>query len=291
MSSYGFIYSGSKSTFIESLAVNFPKAEHFYDLFGGGGSAVHYLSIKSKKFKHIHYNEIDPIVFDLFKKAINSDFNYSKFKPEWISREDFFNKKETDGYVKYIWSFSCNGQTYYCRSNIETYKKSMHLAIVFNEFDSLSTEVLGFNNWPSNIDTIYKKRIYLRQKIEHYRVTKIPKILHQFLNEKQLERLQQLERLTITANDYRDVGILYNAVVYCDIPYKNTEDYNKKLFDHDQFFEWAISRPFPVYISEYQISDNRFKLVYDIEKRSLLSGDKSQCKNKTEKLYWNGISL
>ena len=62
MSSYGIPYSGSKSRFIASLAMNFPKAENFYDLFGGGASVAHYMALKSKKYKYIHYNEHNKLV-------------------------------------------------------------------------------------------------------------------------------------------------------------------------------------------------------------------------------------
>ena len=90
--------------------------------------------------------------------------------------------------------------------------------------------------------------------------------------------------------DYRDVVIEKDSIVYCDIPYKDTILY---LIDfcHDDFFDWAASRNFPVYISEYDIKDNRFKLVYEIEKRSLFV-KKSRLKGNEamEKLYWNGVS-
>jgi len=107
-----------------------------------------------------------------------------------------------------------------------------------------------------------------------------------------LERLQQLERLerlTMTSKDYRDVEILPKSIVYCDIPYAGTVDYGNE-FSHKDFFDWAASREFPVYISEYDIPDKRFKKVYDIEKRSMMSADKQNCKTMTEKLYWNGVS-
>lgn len=109
------------------------------------------------------------------------------------------------------------------------------------------------------------------------------------------EQLQQLERLqpklTITAVDYRDVKIEPNAVVYCDIPYKNTVGYLKE-FKHDDFYQWAATRSFPVFISEYQIDDKRFKCVYEIDKRSNLSPKKElNAPDKVEKLYWNQVKL
>lgn len=86
---------------------------------------------------------------------------------------------------------------------------------------------------------------------------------------------------------YEQVEIAPNSVVYCDIPYQGTADYGE--FSHKDFFEWAATREFPVYISEYNITDKRFKLVYEIDKRSMLSPKKDN-KIMSEKLYWNGVS-
>jgi site-specific DNA-adenine methylase len=104
-----------------------------------------------------------------------------------------------------------------------------------------------------------------------------------------LQQLQQLERLELTSLDYRDVSIKKNSVVYCDIPYQGTADYGE--FNHKEFFDWAATRDFPVYVSEYNIDDKRFELVYTIDKMSLLSANKDKCKNKEEKLYWNRVKL
>ena len=68
------------------------------------------------------------------------------------------------------------------------------MAVVFDEFDDLVKETLGFESWPKGIDTIYKKRIYLRQKIEFYRVkNKLPKILYQFLSDEQFKKIDQID--------------------------------------------------------------------------------------------------
>jgi hypothetical protein len=303
MSDYGIPYMGSKAKIAASIAMNFPKATNFYDLFGGGFSISHYmLEHKRNRFSRFHYNEIKSDIVDLVKSAINGDFNYNKFKPLWVSRDDFAKQRDNSAYVRCLWSFGNNQKGYLFSQEIEQYKKSMHMAVVFDEFDSLSKEVLGFDKWPSIATTIKQKRFYLIQKIEHYRVTKIPNVLHQFLNEKQLQRLQQLQqlqqlqrlerlqqlqqlqRLSFSSKDYREVEILPDSVVYCDIPYQGTSDYG--VFNHKEFFDWAATRDFPVYISEYHIADKRFKLIYDIDKIPLLNTNKI-VKVKSEKLYWN----
>ena len=303
---------GSKQGIVASIAMNFPKAEHFYDLFGGGGSVTHYMMTqRANRYKVFHYNELNPLVADLLKRAISGEFSYDRFKPEWISRERFFADKDKDGYVRCIWSFGNNQVTYIFSEEIEPYKKSMHMAVVFDVFDSLAIEVLGFNKWPAIANTITKKRVYLRQKLSWYNENKrIPKCLYRFLSEKQikemgkkdntkqleqlerlerLEQLQQLQRLHITSLDYRQVLIEKNSVVYCDIPYENTlcKQMYTGGFDRKAFLDWAAGADFPVFISEYNVSDSRFQLVYEIDKRSMLSGESTNL-IKQEKLYWNG---
>ena len=323
MSNYGIPYMGSKSGIVASIALNFPKADHFYDLFGGGFSVSHYmLQNKSKNYKTFHYNEIKPHIADTVKKAIGGDFSYERFKPPWISIKDFHEKKNIDGYVSSCWSFGNNGDNYLFSKEIEEYKRAMHMAVVFNEFDELAYEVFGFREWPAIAKTIKQKRFYLGQLIEHYRTTKIPNGLIKFINSKQLQQLEQLERLqqlrqleqleqlqrlqrlqqlerlqqlrqleqlVITSKDYRDVFIEKNSVVYCDIPYQGTGDYGNS-FDHKSFFDWAAKKDCPVFVSEYEIKDPRFKLVYEVDKRIMLTQSGDSNKVGRERLYWNGVS-
>lgn len=283
---FGIPYMGNKSDIVASLALNFPAAENFYDLFGGGFSVTHYmLTNKAHKYKNFHYNEIVPSTVELVKKAINGDFNYDKFKPEWISREDFF-KRIDDPYVRICWSFGNNQKAYLFGTDIEAYKKSMHMAVVFEQFDETAKKVLGLSAWPKQVDTIKARRMYLAQKIR-FDLKKDCKQLEQLERLERLQQLEQLQRLELTALDYRDVVIKPNSVVYCDIPYKGTAEYLKE-FSHKEFFDWAATREFPVYISEYNISDTRFKLVYSVKKSVKLSQtNQHKMKDDNEKLYWN----
>ena len=305
---FGIPYMGNKSEIVKSLALNFPKAENFYDLFGGGFSVTHYMiTNKSNSYEYFHYNELIPSTVELVKRAINGEFNYTKFKPEWISREDFF-KRIDDPYVRIIWSFGNNQKDYLFGKDIESYKKSMHMAVVFDQFDETAKKVLGFNVWPKDVSTIRARRAYLAQKIKFdlkknckqlqqlqqlERLQQLEQLerLQQLERPQQLERLQQLQRLTLTSLDYREVEIKPNSVVYCDIPYKGTAEYIKE-FDHKALFDWASPRPFPVYISEYHISDPRFKLVYSVKKSVKLSQtNQHKTSDDKEKLYWNGVIL
>lgn len=294
-SEYGIPYMGSKSGICNELIKVFPRAENFYDLFGGGSSVTHAMLLnRNRDYKRFHFNEIRPGICDLIKKAIAGDFSYSRFLPPFVSKGEFFSKKENDPYIKMIWSFGNNGG-YLFSKTIEPYKRSMHNAVVFNEFDSLAMKVLGMDRFKDGF-SVNDRRLFLRNRIEFFRKTGIPDFLHGFLNEKQLEqlqqlqqleRLEQLQRLEFYTTTYKDVPIKSDSVIYCDPPYKETGGYGIS-FNTDQFLDWAHALDHPVYISEYNITDPRFKLVFKIRKRSLLGGGKDSMQ---ERVYANKAGL
>jgi site-specific DNA-adenine methylase len=289
---YGIPYMGSKSKICENVCGLFPKAENLYDLFGGGFSITHFmLKHRSKDFKHFHFNEIRPGVCDLIKDAINGNYNYNIFLPKWVSREDFLARKESEPYIKIIWSFGNDGETYLFGKDIEESKKSMHLAIVFNEFDSFAKEILGMEKFRDGFG-IKERRLFLRSRIKSLGKDRLDlqrlDQLQQLLRLDQLQQLQQLlqlERLSFHAGSYAEIEIKENSIIYCDIPYKWTADYGE--FSHDAFFEWAHRQAQPVFISEYNISDSRFKCIANYKKISMKSANKDNTLIKTEKVYVN----
>lgn len=304
-SNYGIPYMGSKSDIVASIAINLPSADNFYDLFGGGFCVTHYMIEKrDHKYKNFHFNEINKNVVDLIKKAINGDFNYDKFKPPWISREDFFKYKDNDAYISLVWSFGNSQTSYIFGKDIEKQKRSLHQAIIFNEFDEFAEKLLGFKTWPSAFKDKKKRRLYVRQKVVFESKGKSPGDLQQLQQLQQLERLQQLQQLQrlqqleqlqrlqqlhFYSSDYREVPILPNSIVYCDIPYKDTKGYGVN-FSHKEFYDWAATRDFPVYISEYACDDSRFELAYSVGKSVKMSSQGQTKEDATidrEKLFWN----
>lgn len=87
-----------------------------------------------------------------------------------------------------------------------------------------------------------------------------------------LQSLQSLESLEVFRGDYRNVKIKSDSLIYCDIPYKGTEEYSDGGFDHEAFYDWAEMQSEPVIISEYSMPEDRFERIDFIEKRILLQG-------------------
>ena len=82
---------------------------------------------------------------------------------------------------------------------------------------------------------------------------------------------EQVDSITFFNKDYRDVPIPNNAIIYCDIPYKNTGTYNKETFDYESFYSWCEEKAqqgYKVYISEYTMPEDRFECVKEINSTS-----------------------
>ena len=300
MKKYGLPYKGSKSGIAEFILDNLPMKENFYDLFAGGCSITH-AALLSKKWKHVYFNDINGGITQLFLDAISGKY---KDETRWISREDFFALKDTDPYVCYCWSFGNNGRSYLYSKEIEPYKKACHFAIVFDEWKlleelcpevvdaakkalegmgdrklrrlrfgpSIVKELKRLGDW----DLVQNNPLY---KSCHWRGGKLDGKQNDLQSLQSLERLQSLQSLNMS---YDEIEIKPDSVVYCDIPYRNTNDYGMD-FDYEKFYAWAESQRELVVISEYSMPEDRFTCVAKIKHTSTLCSIKTN--TVQEKLF------
>ena len=296
---YGMPYKGSKSKLAERLINLFPKADNFYDLFCGGCAVAH-AALLSHKYKTVHINDIEPKVVDLFIRATRGEF---KNETRWISHEEFDRLKSSDYLVACLFSFGNNFRSYLYSKDIEPMKKAAHYAILFGDFSY-------FREWNKEVsDKVesalksislserQKRRLTLCRIVKNICKSKIQiQSLERLQSLENLERLQSLERLERLENleriesyinsssqDYSEIKIKQNSVIYCDIPYEATETYFKQKFDYSRFYDWCCKQTEPLFISSYNISDPRFKCINEFEHRSTLS---AKSKNKvTERVY------
>ena len=281
---YGIPYKGSKNKLAERLTNLFPKADNFYDLFCGGCAVAH-AALLSHKYKTVHINDIEPKVVDLFIRATRGEF---KNETRWISHEEFDRLKSSDYLVACLFSFGNNFRSYLYNKDIEPMKKAAHYAILFGDFSY-------FREWNKEVSDKVEsalKSISLserqKRRLTLCRIVKnICKSNIQIQSLERLERLQNLESLESYINsssqDYSEIKIKQNSVIYCDIPYEATETYFKQKFDYSRFYDWCCKQTEPLFISSYNISDPRFKCVSEFEHRSILN-DKSNNK-VTERVY------
>ena len=341
---YGLPYKGSKAKIADRILDLMPSAGTFYDLFAGGMAVTHAAMMRNK-FKRVVCNDINGEMLTLFVEAVNGRF---KGENRWISRKDFFLMKDSDPYVKYIWSFGNDGETYMYSKEIEQIKKAVWdicfaptpyerklafkgLSKAFGDIESEKARLRGVviemcnecgveckrrEDGTPDVEYLYKElkkaktnhiRTYMRDALEksglkqsdvdrhlgtqmsghyfgasqwalptaeHYKKMQeiIPDLKEDWgtLNEslqslQSLESLERLERLESLVGDYRAVDICKDSVVYCDIPYINTDSYGME-FDHEAFYDWACGLEVPVFISEYWMPEDRFDCVAEFKK-------------------------
>lgn len=141
---------------------NLPPNRHLYDLFGGGGS-VTCAALASGKYMHVHCNDINK--HSLFLESCINDNVPGLFR--WVSRSEYFEKRDVDDMAFFCYSFSSNGQDYIYNTEIEGYKKALYYARVFHDFGLLYA--LGINTRPATRRRILADRDAIKTKyIAHY---------------------------------------------------------------------------------------------------------------------------
>ncbi|MDD6655195.1 MAG: DNA adenine methylase [Treponema sp.] len=274
MRNYGFPYKGSKNRLAEKIVKLFPDAENFYDLFCGGCAITHRALIENR-WKNYVINDIDSRCPKLFLDAINGKF---KNETRWISREDFYNLKDDDGYVAFCWSFGNDGKSYLYSKEIEPWKKALHFAIIFNDY-SLGKE-LGMNlSVVDGIKGVTNRRLFLQKYLKGKdsplkRSINKNNILHTLNRLQSLESLERLERLERLCKSYDEIEIKPNSIIYCDIPYKGTDDYNGINFDYERFYSWSKNQKELCFISSYEMPED-FIPIAEFPHRSILSATKN----------------
>ena len=300
---YGLPYMGSKNRIAKELITeiiwNEPNAQIFIDLFAGG-CAMSHAALLSGKFKKVIANDINAMP-KLFKDAILGKYRNEK---RWISRDEFHKLKDTDMYVKSVWSFGNRGATYMYGEHLEPYKKAYYYAKVFGDFSLFNQFAPYIEQENGGNLRKYIKDNYERIKRDYskwlstdikYSSSSLQSLqsLQSLESLQRLQRLQSLESdtLEISQGSYQDFKLpkADECVIYCDIPYKGTQTYNhdgKKLeFDYEAFYNWVRDKSkdgYKIYISEYQMPSD-FDEVLTIKAQSLLSS-KSPKKAK-EKLF------
>lgn len=292
---YGIPYMGSKQKLVDSLIPfiikRHPDTDSFYDLFGGGGSVALYTMTK--------YPHLD-VVYGELSQAVSALMTHLKeggdipFK--FVSRSEFERDHTGDdwyaGLLQTCWTFGNNQHGYLYGSDLEEYKKLIH-ELVVDGIDHTSA-ISGFVGQPvfmnlKRYTTMYQRRIVLmRQLGDKARLQHIERLERLI----KVREMPGLSTLGIEAGkSYDEVSIIgERPIVYCDPPYENTAEYREGGFDHEAFYDWVMSRDYPVYVSSYKITDERFKLVYARRERSLLASSASKEPTYNyERLYWNGV--
>lgn len=283
----GLPYQGSKNRLASKIVDMLPAAPCLVDAFAGGCAVTH-AALLSGKFDQVIANDLS--------EAPELFYRCAKYgvpgKPRWVSREEFYAKKDTDPLIKYVYSFKNDGESYLYGRDIEGLKHAAHIAVVDGDCSRLPDELRGEVRLA--LDgvvgvreryTAYKSALRrLGKRVDLQRLERLQSL--QSLERLQhLEHLENLGRLTVFRRDYRDLHIPGGAVVYCDPPYAGTSGYARAAFDHGAFYSWcrAVGRRRPLFVSEYWMPSD-FRCVAEYEVRAL-AGSTTNAQTRVEKIF------
>ena len=311
---YGLPYQGSKNRIARRLVDALPPAPVLYDVFCGGCAVTH-AAMLSGKYQRFVINDRRGWLPDAFRKAIHGGYAH---EDRWISREDFERLRSTDAYAALCFSFGNDTRTYMYARPLERYKRALHYAIFWRDFapwrelcpetaDALASGLAPIEDWKQRriqagkfivgslraqiaagtlTPDILQKPIYRQIRRSKGAMTTVETL--QSLES--LERLESLESLpgalTAHSGDYRELCFDGPGIIYCDPPYKNTTGYGEDCaepFCHDEFYGWCEAQKLPVYISEYQMPEDRFVCVAEWDKVTTMASKTTS--HVTERLW------
>lgn len=227
---YGMPYCGSKNRIAMDVIEILPKARVLVDLFAGGCAITH-AALMSGRYDCIIANDVTDIA-GFFGRAVRGEIPEP---PRFVSREEFFAKKDIDPLIKMVWSFGNKG-TCYC---------------IAREKEELLRSCVGApcvtGDAPCHGCVFEKAR-------KHCQARKV------YSQTQRIMRLREMKgsasKLVTMRADYTQVPIPCDAIVYADPPYEGAvQPYTGERFDSHAFLEWASACPVPVYVSERDAPD------------------------------------
>lgn len=238
MTSFGLPYQGSKNRIANWVVDHLPAAPVLVDIMCGGGSVTH-AAILSGKYNTIMMNDISGTA-EVFVDAIAGRYADYNTVP---TREEYFAQKDDDVVMSLLYSFGNHRDSYLWGHDIEPVKVAASRALT--------------------APTLAERRAHWREccrALSAYVAAHdgLPNGLSCLQGLICLERLRGLQSLSGQAttllashDDYRDVDIPDDAVVYVDPPYVGTHCDAYEGFDSEAFYDWIATQRALTIISEY----------------------------------------
>ena len=181
-------------------------------------------ALASGKYDCALTNDKFPVLgVDLFKLAVAGEFDDPKYL-RLVGYPEFYERRYIDPWMIAMFGWNCNTR-YFAGSN----GKAAQLISRNSIADIMTLAQMGCKSPLQNLNRLRK-----------------------------LKGCVDLAKVEFAQMDYTDYEFKEGDVVYCDPPYRNTSNYRhtKEQFDHDKFWEWARTRDYPVYVSEYSAPDD-----------------------------------
>ena len=320
---YGLPYQGSKNRIAKRLVEALPPAPVLYDVFCGGCAVTHaaMLSGKYQHFVVNDLRGWLPVAFQKAihgdyahedRWISREDFKRLKSTDAYAALcFSFGNNARTYMYVRGLepykralhhaifwkdfapWAALCPETADALAAGIAPIEDRKQRRIRAGHFiiESLKAQLAAEMLTPDILDKPIYRQIR-RPKDTPHSLQSLESLerLERLQSLESLERLQSLERLpdTLTAHsgDYRELCFDEPGIIYCDPPYMGVyakgKDYGCE-FDAKVFYDWCEAQKLPVYISEYQMPEDRFVCVAEWDKVTSMAAKTTS--HVTERLW------
>lgn len=291
-------YKGSKQQNADFIAsefkYRFPNSDIFIDLFGGSGSVSYHAS---KYFDKVIYNDIQKDIQLTVESIFNGTFYTSLAISEFISREQFFEAKDNhqtvrDGLIRSIWSYSGDLRSYAYHTEREKLTECFHNLVVKHIIDENDLDYIlsfdGFEKWVSeksdilkdlnNLKTLELKRSYIK-RFNKFRLPHIEK----YNGVKNVVVNDDLKKIQYFSQDYKNIELIKDSVIYCDIPYNTRErHYTGSEFNYYEFFQWMKdNKDYNIFYSEYgENASPDFPVAFEFSKNHSIAREYRELKRE-----------
>ena len=317
---YGLPYQGSKNRIAKRLVDALPPALVLYDVFCGGCAVTH-AAMLSGKYQRFVINDRRGWLPDAFRKAIHGGYAHedrwiSREDFERLKSTDayaalcfsFGNNTRTYMYTPPLerykralhyaifwrdfapWGELCPETADALASGLAPIEDRKQRRIQAGRFivESLRAQIAAGTLTPD----ILQKPIYRQIRRSKGAMTTVETLqslesLERLQSLQSLERLQSLpDTLTEHSGDYRELCFDEPGIIYCDPPYMSVyakgKDYGCE-FDAEAFYSWCETQKLPVYISEYQMPEERFACIAEWDKVTTMAAKTTS--HATERLW------
>ena len=242
-------YMGNKQRIAdEILKVIFNTCKHtdtFVDLFCGSCSVIERVPNTYIKIA----NDKNKFLIEMFKSLVNgNEYSHTITKDKYSAMRDLYNLSKR------------------------------HLELTDEDYAEI-----GWYGWMGSFNGRFFSGGYSGHNVLQKNGKTRDYIKEQINNT--LKSIPKLKNVHFTSEEYYNVEIPEGSIVYCDIPYFNTKQYEtSKDFDYENFYNWCRENKskYQIFISEYQMPDD-FKCIWSKEVTNSMNTTKTY--KPTEKLF------
>ena len=216
-------YMGNKQRIAEEILYvifeNSNPTDTFVDLFCGSCS----ITERVPNTYHRIANDKNKFLIEMFKSLVSG-----KEFPKYISKEDYSTRRDLYNLSK------------------------RHLDLSDEDYAEI-----GWYGWMGSYNGRFFDGGYSGHDVQNKGGKPRDYITEQINNT--LKSIPFLKSVDFRSGSYDELDIPQGSIVYCDIPYRDTKQYDtSKDFDYEKFYDWCRKNKnnFQIFVSEYNMPDD-----------------------------------